>query len=117
MVPPAPWFSWPLEVGGRWTHKGVYEDPTGTKQVSTTFQVEKVETIEVPAGRFEAFKVVREGPAGHRDTYWYAPVVGSWVRWRGQRGERQFEEQLVEFQAAPRGAAEQETGSSFPRAR
>jgi hypothetical protein len=102
MTPPAPLFVWPLEPGRRWQHRGVYEDRSGKKQVNDSFLVVGVETIEVPAGRFDAFKVVRETDSRDSDQYWYAPEVGFYVKWAGRRGDIEFEEQLREYRRAPR---------------
>jgi len=101
MVPPQPWFVWPLDVGQRWVHRGDYEARDSKRQHNDTFGVVAAETVEVPAGRFHALKVVRE--AGRdSDQYWYAPEVRWYVRWIGRRGEIQFEERLREYHPAPR---------------
>jgi len=39
MAPPKPWFVWPLEVGGRWQHRGSFEDPGGRVLTLDTFRV------------------------------------------------------------------------------
>ncbi len=102
MIPPQPWFTWPLEVGSRWVHRGVYEGLDGNKQYNDTFAVVASETVEVPAGRFPALKVVREASGRDSDQYWFAPEVRWYVRWIGRRGEDQFEERLREYHMAPR---------------
>lgn len=107
MVPPEPWFVWPLEVGRRWTHSGVFEDRAGRRESTHQFVVEASETVEVPAGRFDALRVVRETTTLHFDRYWYAPSVGSYVKWTGRRGETEFSVELVEYRAGPRAAGEQ----------
>jgi len=102
MVPPQPWLVWPLQIGSRWVHSGVYEERDTKKQHNDTFAVVADETVEVPAGRFHAFKVVREASRLESDQYWYAPEVRWYVKWIGRRGQVQFEERLREYQAAPR---------------
>lgn len=102
MRPPQPWFTWPLEVGRTWTHRGAYEDRSGKAEFSDTFSVVAREAVEVPAGRFDAFKIVRQTERRDSDQYWYAPEVRFYVRWIGRRGDTQFEEQLREHQPAPR---------------
>lgn len=102
MIPPQPWFIWPLEVGSRWVHRGVYEGLEKNRKVSDTFAVVAAETVEVPAGRFPALKVVREGSSRDSDQYWFAPEVRWYVRWIGHRGGVQFEERLREYHMAPR---------------
>src|SRR3990172_3439237 len=102
MVPPQPWFAWPLEMGKRWVHRGSYEERDRKQEQNETFAVVTTETVEVPAGRFHAFKVVREASRLESDQYWYAPEVRWYVKWIGRRGQVQFEERLREYQAAPR---------------
>ena len=102
MIPPQPWFIWPLEVGSRWVQRGVYEALDEDKRVTETFAVVASETVEVPAGRFPALKVVREASSRDSDQYWFAPEVRWYVRWIGRRGEVQFEERLREYHVAPR---------------
>ncbi len=102
MIPPQPWFTWPLEVGSRWVHRGVYEGLDESKHYNETFAVVAAETVEVPAGRFPTLKVVREASSRDSDQYWFAPEVRWYVRWIGRRGEVQFEERLREYYVAPR---------------
>lgn len=102
MTPPQPWFTWPLKVGQHWTHRGIYEDRNGASDFRDVFSVVGSETVEVPAGRFDAFKIVRETDRRDSDQYWYAPDVRFYVKWIGRRGDTQFEEQLREFHQAPR---------------
>ncbi len=102
MLPPHSGLVWPLEVGKRWTYRGVWEYQNSKQYLSDRFEVVAVETVEVLAGRFEAFKVVREGSTQSFDEYWFAPAVRSYVRWIGRRGDVQFEERLREYRAAPR---------------
>lgn len=102
MTPPQPWFTWPLKVGARWTHRGTFEERGGATQFNDTFTVVAVEAVEVPAGRFTAFRIVRETERRDSDQYWYAPAVGFYVKWIGRRGDAQFEEQLREYHPAPR---------------
>ncbi|MGH7424516.1 MAG: hypothetical protein ACREJ1_12685 [Candidatus Methylomirabilales bacterium] len=102
MAPPQPWFAWPLEIGKRWVHRGSYEERDRKQEQNDTFAVVTTETVEVPAGRFHAFKVVREASRLESDQYWYAPEVRWYAKWIGRRGQVQFEERLREYQAAPR---------------
>ena len=102
MTPPQPWFAWPLRIGQRWTHRGTYEDRSGKTEVNDVFSVVGVETVEVPAGRFNALKIVRETERRDSDQYWYAPDVRFYVKWIGRRGDTAFEEQLRAYHPAPR---------------
>ena len=102
MSPPVPWFVWPLEGGRRWTHNAIYEDANSKTEIADRFSVVATEMVEVPAGRFNAVKVVRETDRRDVDEYWYAPEVRFYVKWTGRRGDTQFEEQLREYRQAPR---------------
>lgn len=102
MVPPTPWFVWPLDNGARWQHRGNFEDPRGRTVILDTFRVVGVEPVEVPAGRFQALRVIREGQGGETDEYWYVPEVRWYARWVGRRAELTFEERLKSYDPAPR---------------
>ena len=102
MIPPHPWFAWPLEVGKRWTYQGVWEEQDTKQDLNNRFAVVAVEAVEVPAGRFEALKVVRETGSRDFDEYWYAPAARWHVLWKGRRGELEFEERLQSYNPAPR---------------
>jgi hypothetical protein len=112
---PVPWFNWPLQVGRRWTYKGVYEDRSGKRETNDTFMVVGTEIVEVPAGRFEAVKIVREGQALDSDQYWYAPEVRSYVKWILKRGDKRLEEDLVEYKPVDRLIPERARVSPRPR--
>jgi hypothetical protein len=111
MIPPHPAFTWPLEVGKRWTYQGVWEEQNSKRDLSDRFAVVAAEQVEVVAGRYEALKIVREGSAQGSDEYWFAPAARSYVRWVGRRGEIQFEERLREYRPAPRLSPEPVPGS------
>ena len=104
MVPPQPWFAWPLEVGRHWSYEGIFEEGTAKRPENQRFAVVAFETIEVPAGRLEAFKIFREAANGDADEYWYAPRVRFYARWLGRRGAVQFEEHLREYPGGPPAA-------------
>lgn len=115
--------AFPLVPGKHWEYE--YWQ-AGDADVVTTYRyqarVEAVETVRTPAGRFETLRVVHRGewsrPVLERGqpalrsgavttTYWYAPVVGAWVRLevdlRRPDGGREFGvvQELVEFARAP----------------
>jgi hypothetical protein len=100
MVPPEPWYIWPLESGRGWRHRGVYEQLDGKTEANHVFSVVGSETIEVPAGKFAALKITRGHGSADSDEYWFAPEVRSYVRWIGRRGNVEFEESLVSYQPA-----------------
>jgi len=102
MVPAQPWYLWPLEVGQTWAHRGTLEEREGKTSYSDRFRVVAVEAVEVPAGRFETLKVVRETDGRDFDEYWYAPAARWHVLWKGRRGNIEFEERLQSYDPAPR---------------
>ena len=104
MVPPEPWFTWPLRAGQQWQHRGEFQMVDGKQQMEDTFVVVGPETVEVPAGTFEAIKITRTAKGGDSDQYWYAPDVRMYVRWVGRRGAAEFEERLSEYGGVRRGA-------------
>lgn len=108
MVPPHPWFVWPLTVGRRWVHRGTWEDRGATRSVNDTFTVVAAEAVDVPAGTFQAMKLARESSVQGSDEYWYVSSVRSYARWIGRRGDVTFEERLREYHAAPRLIPESE---------
>lgn len=100
MVPAQPLLAWPLEIGRQWTHQGDYEEAGAKRRLNDTFSVVTTETVEVPAGRFRALKIVHETTRQESDQYWYAPDVRWYVKWTGRRGDIQFEERLREYRPA-----------------
>jgi len=96
-TPPQPWFNWPLEPGKRWQYQGVYEDRERKDPMRESYRVVGVESVDVPAGTFRAFKIVREVDSAVVDQYWYAPNVCWYVKWVGRRGKDEFEEVLQEY--------------------
>jgi hypothetical protein len=112
---PVPWFTWPLEVGRQWSHQGVYEDRSGKRQANENFMIVGNETVEVPGGRFETVKIVREGQSADSDQYWYAPDVRSYVKWILKRGDNRIEEELVEYKPAERLIPQPARTTSSPK--
>jgi hypothetical protein len=105
MVPPQPWFVWPLKIGAHWEFQGVFEEQQGSKKENDRFVVVGLEEVTVPGGTFRAFKVQRQTDRPDADQYWYAPDVRWYVRWIGRRGTVEFEEVLRAYQATSRGAS------------
>ncbi|HEY3068137.1 MAG TPA: hypothetical protein VGL09_20275 [Methylomirabilota bacterium] len=102
MQPPQPWFMWPLEPKRRWTSESVFEQPNGTARFNDTFMVVGTEAVDVPAGRFQTVKIVRQTNKRDLDEYWYAPEVRWYVRWHGRRGDAEFDESLQSYTAGQR---------------
>jgi len=112
--------AFPLSIGKTWD----YEYRLGGRDIDTVTSyryrahVDGVETIGVPAGRFETLRVTHRGHWSRhvleqgrlvertgevRTTYWYAPTAGTWVRLevdlRRPDGAREFGvvQELVEY--------------------
>jgi hypothetical protein len=103
MVPPQPWFVWPLKIGARWDYRGVYEEQKTSRPENDSFVVAGIEQVTVPLGTFRAYKLVRQTDRSDGDQYWYAPEARWYVRWTGRRGDMDFEEVLKMYQPAARG--------------
>ena len=79
----------PVKATSVITHPQTKQEVRNESAGATVLTVEKHETIEVPAGRFETIRIRMEGdvpasrlPPSHRTyrRYWYAPAVGWYVR-------------------------------------
>lgn len=113
--PPVPWFNWPLEPGHRWSHQALYEDRSGKRPANDTFMAMGLEMVDVPAGRYQALKIVREGQSGDSDQYWYVPEVRSYARWILKRNDKRIEEELSEYKPAERLIPRAATPTSNPK--
>ncbi len=105
-VPVQPYFVWPLEVGKSWDHRGVLEEQGKREPLNETYRVAAFERVEVPAGSFRAFRIIRNAGLQASDEYWYAPEVRWYVKWTGRRGKDEFQEVLEEYVPAPQAGAE-----------
>ncbi len=113
----------PLHPGKEWEYE--YWLGGGERDIVTTYRlrarVDGIETVRTPAGDFETLRVTHEGQWSRpileqgkavertgavRNTYWYAPAVGTWVRLEvdlhAPDGSRELGivQQLVEYGAA-----------------
>jgi hypothetical protein len=82
-------YNFPMAVGGR---QSVDINYSSTYEIDQECEVEAIESVTVPAGTFEAFRVycvgrwislaVRDAPFRGRvtDTYWYAPALNASVK-------------------------------------
>ena len=80
---------WPLEVGKQVsriehvTRVEVWGDETETESrtKTSTYKVEAIEEITVPAGKFSCFKIVEYDDTGQEDvTQWYSDKVKRFVK-------------------------------------
>ena len=110
-------YSFPLSVGKKWEYKfsGRNREDNGNLNDSTEVEVVALETVTVPAGTFEAFKIVATGSYNNSNgsttwggstyrTYWYAPKAKRAVRFEykdtGPRGVwNHFVEELTMFES------------------
>lgn len=109
----AGWFKFPLKVGNRWRNTD-YRRNGNNQLLKDDIEREVVafERIRVPAGEFDAYKIVGKGfwtgiefsSSGRREqTLWYAPAVKRAVRFDDMgtksRGgvDWQSSEELLEF--------------------
>jgi len=115
-----PSYSWPLEVGKKWSGDATWraQDPSqlGTWKGTFQSQVTKVEKITVAAGTFDTIKIERRGRyvtdatiSGWRgwsgeilETVWYAPAVRRAVKftYTDTSGSRIFsknETELIQY--------------------
>ena len=108
--------SFPLEVGKRWSYKSewLFKSKGSRGTLAVDVAVAGYETVEVPAGRFEAFRLQATGELGGDSpsntffagqtttTYWYAPAARAIVKsvhHNPYQGTTTVE--LVAFKAAP----------------
>lgn len=86
--------SFPLEVGKRWRYDSewLFKPKSSRGTIAVDVSVVGYESVDVPAGRFEAFKLVAIGELGGTSpinsvyagrtttTYWYSPAARAIVR-------------------------------------
>ena len=89
-LPDSGTFHWPLFVGKRWTSvRSFYNRINGhsLSPIETLWSVEGVETLETPAGRFEALRLVSTPSRNDaaQETVWYSPRVKNIVKRRVDR--------------------------------
>lgn len=86
----------PLWVGKSWPAKFLYTRRDGSQaEQNRTWTVEARETISVPAGSFDTFRI-RSAGDNLTITLWYAPELQFFVR-RVTEGMVQVEQVLVEY--------------------
>ncbi len=78
--PPLITMRWPLRVGDSWTQSVSMDNGTASRTLRVKADVVAYESITVPAGSFDAFKIVITiNGAPFRDS-WFAPALGALVR-------------------------------------
>src|SRR5262249_28995248 len=94
-------FSWPLEVGKEWKNSYTLErlEEKSSETYSNRMVVSKVETLQVPAGTYETFKIeVYSAYSGKlMNEYWYSPQVKWFVKTRVHQQDGVRDEELLSF--------------------
>ncbi len=121
VTPYWPYFQFPLEVGKRWDipfENEVMRPGKRHAKWQWKAHVVGVETVTVPAGTFQTFKIEAEGTftthagsrswtGSHKDTLWYAPEVKRPVKREfrqsapGNNSYEQLTNELLSFELAP----------------
>ena len=86
--PAETWLHWPLWVGKRWSCNFVNRRPGQPPlPLVITYHCDAIETIDVPAGKFECLRIWRRARVASKRKYlertsilWYAPQVGYFAR-------------------------------------
>ncbi|MBI2900373.1 MAG: hypothetical protein HYY17_09315 [Planctomycetes bacterium] len=79
LVPPVEFLRFPVKAGHKWDTKYTSKLGGGETEVKGSFEVVAEEDLEVPAGRFKAFKVavdMKIGDQSSKSAIWFAKDVG-----------------------------------------
>ncbi len=92
---------WRLTVGNEWSETEIQSQAVSlggktpaikTTAFNTKFRIESIESITVPAGTFECFKIVFLTSAGQvTEENWYSLAVKNWVKCRSTSNGESFE--------------------------
>lgn len=112
-TPPTRFSEYPLALGKKWSLKFVQNSKTGNR-FSTRFQYDAEvvgqEKVKVPAGEFDAFKIVYKGywnndttnrNGAAKLTVWYAPAARSAAKIEYEDGYNYNVTELVELRLQP----------------
>jgi hypothetical protein len=89
--PPLNFVDFPLEKGKKWSNTFTVTGETFTAEVTEDRVVERIETVKVPSGEFEAYKITSSGRFRSKDskgtvytgkeegTIWVASVSGKMI--------------------------------------
>lgn len=105
-------YDYPLSVGKKWSFKYEQASKTGPQRTRWQYDAEVVaqERVKVPAGEFDAFKVVAKGfwnsetssaSGPGRLSLWYAPAARGSVKLEFEGGNTYNVTELVEMKLAP----------------
>jgi hypothetical protein len=81
-----PLFTWPLAVGRQWTGEYYAREVEGepARLIRFAYRVEAFEEIDLPAGRFVAFRIRRDD-AMEAVVRWWSPELGLPIKTRRER--------------------------------
>ncbi len=106
-----PYRAWPLEVGKKWTVEIEWVSATGSNgKTKQDAEVVALEEVQVPAGKFLAYKIVMKGfftnftrsnSGRQNQVQWYSPVMGVAVKTTFEDGFTSNETELVSTNRLP----------------
>lgn len=105
-------FDFPLALGKKWSFEYAQKGKTATYSTRWQYEAEvvAVEKVKVPAGEFDAFKVVYKGywnsltgsgSGSAAITNWYAPAARATVRGEFESGRNSNRTELMELRLQP----------------
>jgi len=94
--PAMEYFKWPLQPGKKWHERISWKSLTDSNTIDHYSEVVGMETVKVPAGEFEAVKILRTAGAW-RYTYWYSPEVKNYVKWITENPESTKTDELFDY--------------------
>lgn len=112
-TPPTRFADYPLAVGKKWNLKFVQNSKTGDRfssRIQYDAEVVGQEKVKVPAGEFDAFKIVYKGywnndttkrNGAAKVTVWYAPAARSAAKIEYEDGYNYNVTELVELRLQP----------------
>lgn len=83
-------YEWPLTAGKTWnaSHVQTVHATQQRQRLDVVYVVEASETVSVPAGTFETFRVRSTDNLGSENLMWFSPALGIFVKQSLRRTER-----------------------------
>jgi hypothetical protein len=107
-VPPYQRFAWPMEPGKTWVARYQWAHPGEAKTEDRVrrHRVAALESVQVPAGNFQALRVVVTDSSGKKvSEYWYAPEARWLVKERSYLAQGVRERELIYVSLWPNAPA------------
>lgn len=104
-----PFRVWPLAVGKKWEYEENWKRDDGVSgNTKQNVEVTAYEEVEVPAGKFMAYKIEHKGwynreggrSGKQNDVYWYAPDVKAHVKRTRDDGYNLWTQELTSYEKA-----------------